>query len=258
MTEKIHLDKLEFYITNVCNLTCSNCNRYNNYHFKGWAAWDDYAQELEQFSQRVHVQKPVILGGEPLLNPDIVKWVQGLQRLWPDSYPSQIQSNGTRIDRVPGLYDAIRSISGSWIGVSIHRPKDQDELFARIRNFLQGTITYSDVFDPAVGSAYQFRDNNGVKVHVWNNDMFGTNNIIEQPNGQFGLYNSNPTVAHENCSFRQWKNYHWIRGKIYKCGPVALMPEFDQQHKFDLSDSDRETLNSYRALGMDELDGRVT
>ena len=83
MTEKIHLDKLEFYITNVCNLTCSNCNRYNNFHFKGWAKWDDYAEGLEQLSRHVHVQKPVILGGEPLLNPDIVKWINGLQRLWP-------------------------------------------------------------------------------------------------------------------------------------------------------------------------------
>lgn len=256
MAEKIHLDKLEFYITNVCNLTCSNCNRYNNYHFKGWQAWDDYAQELAQLSQRVHVQKPVILGGEPLLNPDIVKWVEGIRKLWPNSYDVQIQSNGTRIDRVPGLYESMTR--GNWIGVSIHRPEDRDELFARIRNFLQGTVTFNDGFDSAVGSAYQFRDSNGVKVHVWNNEIFGNTNIIQQPNGQFGLYNSNPAQAHDICSYRKWKNYHWIRGKIYKCGPVALMPEFDQQHKFDITDQDREVLNGYRGLGMDEFDTRAT
>ena len=256
MTEKIHLDKLEFYITNVCNLTCSNCNRYNNFHFKGWAKWDDYAEGLEQLSQHVHVQKPVILGGEPLLNPDIVKWINGLQRLWPNSYPAQIQSNGTRIDRVPGLYDAIKSISGSWIGVSIHRPEDQQEIFARIRNFLQGKIVYSQNPNNSMGSVYQFKDSNGVEVHVWNNDMFGNTNVIERDNGGFGLYNSNPERAHDACSFRKWKNYHWIRGKIYKCGPVALMPEFDQQHTFDISPEDREILNSYRGLGMDELESR--
>ena len=228
MTEKIHLDKLEFYITNVCNLTCSNCNRYNNFHFKGWAKWDDYAEGLEQLSRHVHVQKPVILGGEPLLNPDIVKWINGLQRLWPDSYPAQIQSNGTRIDRVPGLYEAIKSINGSWIGVSIHRPEDQQEIFVRIRNFLQGEIAYSQNPNNSMGSVYQFKDSNGVEVHVWNNDMFGNTNVIERDNGGFGLYNSNPERAHDACSFRKWKNYHWIRGRLYKCGPVALMPEFDQ------------------------------
>ena len=39
-----------------------------------------------------------------------------------------------------------------------------------------------------------------------------------------------------------------IKGKLYKCGPAALFPEFDQQHQFDISDSDREILNSYRPL----------
>lgn len=256
MTEKIHLDKLEFYITNVCNLTCSNCNRYNNFHFRGWAAWDDYAEDLERLSQSVHVQKPVILGGEPLLNPDIVKWIRGLQRLWPRSYSAQIQSNGTRIDRVPGLYQALAEVAGSWIGVSIHRPEDREEIFARIRRFLQGEIAYSEDPNNSMGSVYQFRDSNGVEVHVWNNDMFGNTNVIERPNGRFGLYNSNPERAHEICSFRKWKNYHWIRGRIYKCGPVALMPEFDQQHNFDISDQDRAILNGYAGLGIDELESR--
>ena len=256
MTEKIHLDKLEFYITNVCNLTCSNCNRYNNFHFKGWAKWDDYAEGLEQLSQHVHVQKPVILGGEPLLNPDIVKWIRGLQRLWPNSYSAQIQSNGTRIDCVPGLYEALQEVAGSWIGVSIHRPEDREEIFVRIRNFLQGEIVYSEDTNNSMGSVYQFKDSNGVEVHVWNNDMFGNTNVVEQDNGRFGLYNSNPERAHDICSFRKWKNYHWIRGRLYKCGPVALMPEFDQQHTFDISSEDREILNSYRGLGMDELESR--
>jgi organic radical activating enzyme len=257
MTEKIHLDKLEFYITNVCNLTCSNCNRYNNFHFKGWAKWDDYAEGLEKLSRHVHVQKPVILGGEPLLNPDIVKWIRGLQRLWPNSYSAQIQSNGTRIDRVPGLYEALAEVSGSWIGVSIHRPEDREEIFVRIRKFLQGTITYSEDPNNSMGSVYQFRDSNGVEVHVWNNDMFGNTNVVEREDGRFGLYNSDPDRAHEICSFRKWKNYHWIRGRLYKCGPVALMPEFDQQHQFDISDEDRKILNGYAGLGMDELESRA-
>jgi len=252
MTEKIHLDKLEFYITNVCNLTCSDCNRYNNFHFRGWAAWDDYADNLREWSRHVHVQKPVILGGEPLLNPDIVKWINGLQSIWPNSYAPQIQSNGTRIDRVPGLYDAIRSINGSWIGVSIHRPEDREELFARIRNFLQGDTTMTQDTNNSMGSVYQFKDSNGVEVHVWNNDHFGTSNIIKTADGRYTVPRSDPTKAHNNCSFRMWKNYHWIRGRIYKCGPAALMPEFDDQFGLDISEEEREVLHGYHGLGVEE------
>jgi hypothetical protein len=39
-----------------------------------------------------------------------------------------------------------------------------------------------------------------------------------------------------------------IKGRLYKCGPAALFPEFDQQHRFNISDADRAILNSYRPL----------
>ena len=37
------LNYAEFYITNVCNLNCTECNRFNNYHFSGHQRWDDYS-----------------------------------------------------------------------------------------------------------------------------------------------------------------------------------------------------------------------
>ena len=46
-----------------------------------------------------------------------------------------------------------------------------------------------------------------------------------------------------------------IRGQIYKCGPVALMAEFDQQYAFDLTDEDRAIIHSpRRGLSIDEWD----
>jgi hypothetical protein len=74
--------------------------------------------------------------------------------------------------------------------------------------------------------------------------------------GKFSLHDSDPEVAHQTCSFRMFKNYHMINGKLYKCGPVALMPEFDEQHHFEISDQDRVLLNSYRPLTVDEYDVR--
>jgi molybdenum cofactor biosynthesis enzyme MoaA len=45
MKHKINL--LEVYITNVCNLSCRGCNRFNNYNFKGHQLWADHADEYE-------------------------------------------------------------------------------------------------------------------------------------------------------------------------------------------------------------------
>lgn len=256
MSSRIFIERLEFYITNVCNLTCDGCNRYNNYNFKGWQSWDEYEPILEEWARKIEIRHPVILGGEPLLNPDIVKWVNGLRRLWPEHYGVQIQSNGTRIDRVRGLYEALDPKEGNWIGISIHNPDDREEIFSRIRNYLQSPIKESTNKSHPIGSDYQFYDRNNWYVHAWMSNQFVQSNIIEKPDGGFTLYQSDPVQAHENCTFRRFKNYHWIRGKIYKCGPVALMPEFDQQHCFDISDEDRVLLNSYRGLSVDEFDQR--
>lgn len=249
------LDRLEFYITNVCNLTCSECNRYNNYHFRGWSAWEDHADNLAQWARRIKIRHPVILGGEPLLNRDIVKWVRGLRRLWPYSEGIQIQSNGTRIDLVPGLYEALTAKKRNWIGVSIHDVNDQQEIFDKIRNFLKPPIIETADHDPA-GSDFQFRDVNDLAVHVWISNKFVNSNVIQTGNGRFTLYNSDPVKAHDNCNFRKFKNYHWINGSIYKCGPVGLMPQFDDQYNFDISLDDKKLLREYRGLDVDEFDHR--
>ena len=256
MSQRILIDRLEFYITNVCNLTCDDCNRYNNYHFRGWTAWDDYAEDLELWARYIDIRQLVILGGEPLMNRDIVKWITGLSRLWPDHDGVQVLTNGTRIDRVRGLYQALDPMQGSWISVSIHNPDDKEEIFARIRNFLTPPIRETADPDHRVGSDFQFYDANNRYVHVWMSDKFVQSNVIQRQDGSFTLYQSQPEQAHENCTFRRFKNYHWINGRIYKCGPVALMPEFDRQHQFDISPEDRVLLNSYQGLAATEFEQR--
>jgi organic radical activating enzyme len=255
MTERILIDRLEFYITNVCNLTCSGCNRYNNYKFSGWWSWDEAEPVLTRWAEKIEIGHPVILGGEPLLNRDIVKWIKGIRRLWPRRSGVQVQSNGTRLDLIPGLYEAMNT--SNWIGISLHAPEHKEALFARIRNFLKGPVVETEDPTDLTGSRYQFVDINKKKVHVWVNDTFVQSNIVELPNGRFGLYNSNPDLAHENCTYRRFKNYHMIRGQIYKCGPVALMAEFDEQYQFDIGDADRAVVHAAgRGLGIDEFDTR--
>jgi organic radical activating enzyme len=255
MTKRILIERLEFYITNVCNLTCSGCNRYNNYKFSGWESWAEAEPILTKWAEKIDIRHPVILGGEPLLNPDIVSWIKGLRRLWPRYNGVQVLSNGTRLDQVKGLYDAISH--SNWIGISLHHEEHKELLFDRIRNFLKHPIIETKDPDHPVGSLYQFLDTNKKFIHVWNNDKFSQSNIIERANGTRTLYQSDPNLAHEICTFRKFKNYHMIQGKIYKCGPVALMPKFDDQYPFDISDEDRAIIHAPdRGLGVDEFDTR--
>jgi hypothetical protein len=247
--------KIEFYITNVCNLTCEGCNRFNNYSFAGWQRWSDYEADYEEWAKHVDIDRIVILGGEPLLNPDILDWVYGINRIFKRNV--QILSNGTRLNKVKGLYEALQS-NGNWMGISWHNPNTINEFESEVHKFLRGNIVKLDQTDPRneYGAQICWIDENRVAIPLWIQYDFYDSAIRRDASGKFTLHDSRPEVAHNSCGFRIHKNYHFIKGKLYKCGPAALFPEFDQQYKFDLSDEDRKLLSSYRPLSPYEFEER--
>lgn len=262
------IPNIEFYITNVCNLACANCNRFNDYDFKGWQRWSDYAEQYQQWAKHVRLQRITILGGEPLLNPTLCDWVDGINQLWGKTV--QVLTNGTRLNHVPNLYDRLIKYHPpatpwikNWIGVSLHNENDRQRCFEEIRKFLKGEIRYHAKTDPGnedgaltYGADHAFIDSNGMRVSVWEYDSFYNAAIQRNNQNQLVLYNNDPAEAHRLCGFARYKCYHFIRAKLYKCGPVALFPEFDQQHRLTMSESDRELMNSYLPLGADEFEQR--
>ena len=257
---RIVVDKIEFYITNVCNLTCTNCNRYNNYNFKGWQNWKDYESIYAEWAKKIKIKNLVILGGEPLLNPSICEWIYGLSKLWTSV---QIVTNGTHLNLVPGLYDAVRR-THSWVQVIIHNKNDAEKHFENIKSFLTKPLKFfddrnvlnEDGLSSTFGADYAFRDQYRIVVAASLQDSFYDASIYKNNKNRLTLHNNDPELAHKDCGFVKYKNYHFIRGKLYKCGPVALLPEFDQQYPLDISDKDRELLNSYRPLSIDEFEDR--
>jgi organic radical activating enzyme len=260
MDNRRTLNKIEFYITNVCNLTCEDCNRFNNFKFSGWQRWQDYAEIYAQWAKKITFNKITILGGEPLLNPTICDWILGINNTW--DKPVQILSNGTRLNHVDGLYNAIAN-RRNWIGVSLHNVNEFDGFEKEVYKFLKGSIkkkvdenfTDNKKFS---SFSYTYTDNNGAMVSVYCQDSFINTPLIQTAPDQFKLYNNDPVKSHSVCGFAIHKNYHFIKGKFYKCGPSALLPEFDQQFNIDLSDEDRQLLHAYQPLSVDQYDEKGT
>lgn len=258
------LNKVEFYITNVCNLACSNCNRFNNYDFTGWQRWSDYAADYQKLSKHIGLKAIVLMGGEPLLNPTVTEWISGLNNIFEADV--QVLTNGTRLNKVAGLYDTMvtkvnNKIIWNHIGVSLHNIEHFDALREEIKKFLRppfrewGTMINVEKpeIEPNWGSIYSARDHNNVIVNMFLYDSFSTA-ALQKQNNIFTLHNSDPIEAHNQCGFVRYKSYHFIRGKMYKCGPVALMPEFDQQHPIAISEEDRELLRAYRPLTAENIE----
>ena len=262
------ISNIEFYITNVCNLNCVNCNRFNNFDFKGYQKWSDYKEIYTEWARHVKLQRVTILGGEPLLNTTILDWIDGINNLW--NVPVQILTNGTRLNKVAGLYDRLTQPVDpnklgirNWIGVSLHNQNDRDRCFEEVKNFLHGDVRYYHHTDPlnvdnamTFGATHAFVDSNDVRIPIWEYDSFYRAAVHLNDHGKFTLYNSDPDKSHAGCGFAMFKCYHFIKGALYKCGPVALFPEFDAQYHLDITDQDRDLLNSYAPLKVDQFADR--
>jgi organic radical activating enzyme len=253
--DRVHLDKIEFYITNVCNLTCANCNRFNNHNFKGFQRWSDVEPLMEEWAKYIDFTCGVILGGEPLLNSSIVEWVEGINRIWGNGV--QILSNGTRLHLVKDLYrlmsaETDTNIRGSnWLGISWHNSNTIDAMFEEIHAFLQGNVISKEGRDQTrTGADWEFIDDNGVQISVWMQNKFEYASMRTGENGKLTLWNHEgfEERIHAECGMAQHKCYHFSNGKFFKCAPLDLWPQFDQQIGLDITDADRELIASYQPL----------
>lgn len=242
--EKFYLGYSEFYITNVCNLDCQGCNRFNSFRFKGYQKWHDWADVYAQWSKEIDLGMITILGGEPLLNPTFRDWVRGLRSIWPKT-KIDITTNGTRLDKFPDLYKIMAEDQNMTITVSVHNKAHKKPLMKKLRDFLKSPISITADTIPYREQVHLI-DANGVKAKLENAWWFHQGAVIPNEQGRLTLHNSDPIKAHAICHSREC--HHWENGCLFKCGPASIFPQFDEQFKLDISDSDRQLIRGYDAL----------
>lgn len=244
---KLYIDYVEFYITNVCNLACTGCNRFNDRKFKGWQKWEDYKDIYLAWSKDLKISRAAIMGGEPLLNSSIYQWINGLTDLWPNT-KIEIASNGFFLPQNKQLYTHMLDNRKIELSVSIHNKMHKKNIIKNIEDFLTAPFEYEFDNTPYRNKLY-ITDSNGIRVEIWFSWWFHQGAIIKQ-DGLETLHNSDPIKAHENCHSKTC--HHFDKGKLYKCGPAALFPEYNKQFKLALSDDDRRLMETVPFLNVND------
>lgn len=116
---KHFLPLVEFHVTNSCNFNCTGCNHFNNYTFKGHQQWDDLKHIYAEWAKRIDIGRYSIIGGEPMLVPDIKKWIVGLRELWPDS-DALILSNGSHDKKFDKHFFQILKDTNTRLDLGLH------------------------------------------------------------------------------------------------------------------------------------------
>jgi organic radical activating enzyme len=265
---KRHLEYVEFYITNVCNLNCNSCNRFNNYAFSGHMDWQQHADDYVKWSKILDVDRIGILGGEPMLHPNFDQWIHFVAELWPDAN-IMIMSNGTQLDRWPNLYQLFQQYRGRVrLDISRHNADQKEHTLKKIESLYPSTYTKffinSDEIFSATGThGYYVTSNNAddksvidpavIGPEIWADksyevvyrDQYATIRYttadsfdpavvrLDTVNQKLFLDDqlSDPAAAVRHCSCKH--SHHFLHGKLYKCGVTAVLPEFVKQ--FDVA-----------------------
>ena len=85
---------IEVHLVDHCNLNCKGCSHFSPFADRVFADISQYIKDIKQLSRLAsNIRKIRLLGGEPLLHPNITVFISTTRKYFPDA-DIQIVSNG--------------------------------------------------------------------------------------------------------------------------------------------------------------------
>lgn len=197
---KPQLRYLEFHLTDHCNLNCKGCGHFTPLAGKTFADLNDYIRDLKQLQKLFSTIKTIVLmGGEPLLHPQIEAFLFETRSIFPNS-SIKIYTNGILLPKMSeSFWNACRACSID-IDITLYPP-----------------------VKPKEADLIRLVEEKGLKVSTHSITLF------------FAFYNNKgdtcAKTAYAKCH-KRWYNPMLRNGKIYVCHKPATLKYFNK--KFNL------------------------
>ena len=112
--QKLRRFSVEYNLTEHCNLSCYLCDHASPLLPKKFAVVEEFVRDLEALSQVFHSTQLRIVGGEPTLHPELLRFLSEARRIGiADNIV--LLTNGVQLHRMPvELWGLINDL---WISV---------------------------------------------------------------------------------------------------------------------------------------------
>lgn len=211
-SDRLILPFVEMMATQACNLSCHGCTNYSDLPHKGWIPWAQARQEISDWLHRVDIPDFGILGGEPLMHPQIRQWIQGLRELLPDAQ-IRFTTNGMLLGKNLDIVDLAAEVGNIVFKIGVH-VKDPA---------LENTIQYiMERFDWRPVTEYgikRFETGNKFRFQISRPDIFWK--TFQGPYTDMRPHNNDSRAAFEICCQKTCPLLY--QGRIYKCSTVGLL-----------------------------------
>ena len=191
------LHYLEVHLVDHCNLNCNACTHFSSISPEKFANKNEFEKQVKTLSQKLRFNRIRLLGGEPLLHPDVVDFIEVTKKYFPKSFVS-ICTNGILLPSMKKVFwDTCRK--------------------------------YNVVIDiskyPVIEGKTSFYENL-LKENNINFGGFHDGSDRKLFHNQYG--NSDEYVSFENCAIRK-KNIAILKdGRIFVCPKTAFVDIYNK------------------------------
>jgi len=218
MTKPV-LPFLETMITQVCNLSCEGCTNYSDLVQQGYVPWALGKDWLSAWMERIEIPDFGIMGGEPLINPQVREWLIGTRELLPDAQ-IRFTTNGLLLEKHVDVVDLCHELGNVSFKISVHT---HDARLESVIGDIFRRYNWTSVNEYGVD---RWLTTNDFRFHVRRPDTF-----IKSFKGTYDNmqpWNTDPVDAFKICI--QPRCPLLYDGKIFKCSTAGLLDDVLDRH----------------------------
>ena len=212
---------IELHLTDHCNLNCNNCSHFAPIADKIFADVTQFSKDMERLSRLVsNIRIITLLGGEPLLHPNITAFISTSRKYFPKSQ-IQIISNGILLPTMKEQFWETCKKNSVKIELSVYPPYIEKQ---------QSWVNMAKSHSVEITIAKK-------------TDFFDFVNI---------LGNTDDRKNVEHCQ----KHFNWPmlrNGRIYNCFLPALIHYYNRKYKTDIPNDEYIEIHSPNINGWDIL-----
>ena len=203
---------LETMLTQSCNLSCKGCTNYSDLKHHGYVTWDNGKRDIEQWLGILEIPDFGLMGGEPLINPEVRDWIGGCRKLMPDTQ-LRFTTNGELLHKHLDILDLVYDVGNIVFKISVHRfDKQLEDVVEYIFNKYKWEIVNEH-------GITRYRTRNNVRFQVNRPQTFLK--TFRRDYEDMLPYDSNPAESFGICIQQTCPLLH--NGRIYKCSTSGLL-----------------------------------
>lgn len=219
----------EVHLSEHCNLNCKGCDHFSPLAKPEFPDFKSFSNDMEQMSKIFKAKADTIhlLGGEPLLNNDIIKFILKTRECFPDSGTTKIKliTNGILLNSMSEQFWKTCFEKNITISVTKYPLK----------------LDYKKMSETAKKSNvnFEFYDNTD-QEQVWYDIKLKTSGNQDPKRSFFKCFLSNKCVMLKN-------------GKLYTCTLIPNIEHFNRYFDKDLKVCDKDYIDIYKVKDEDEI-----